>query len=395
MALLITGFDVTDGPLPLWTRFGEEVTINSPVDGDVYVAGQNVTINAPVRGDLIVAGGNVVVNDSVTMDVLVGAGTVTINGHIGDDIRCAGGNIVVAGTIKGDAMITAGELQLRRAANLGGNLIAYGGVLSIDGNVGGSVKVAGGEVIVRGVIDGSIDLAAETIEIAGIIKGSSIIAANTIIVKPTARFDKDIKFWNDAGSLSIPSDVAHGDFVFDPALEIKRGRWELLGFASVLVLLWYLGTALIMIMIIEYLFSKTFMNAAKVALNESVKSLGYGFLFFIGIPVVGIALVVTVLGIPLAVILLILYAILAILATAIAAIVIANWLNTVYYKSEWKVSRIALVAFGIFVILKFITLTPVVGPAIMILIVCMAFGSIVVSVRKKFSGDGSIAPRSI
>jgi hypothetical protein len=98
VAIMLTGMQIADGPLPLWTRFGEQVTIDHPVNGDVYVAGQNVMINARVRGDLVVAGGTVTINDTVTMDVLVGGGTVTINGHVGDDVRCAGGNIVVKGS---------------------------------------------------------------------------------------------------------------------------------------------------------------------------------------------------------------------------------------------------------------------------------------------------------
>lgn len=384
---MLAGLQITDGPMPLWTRVGEEVIINNPVNGDIYVAGQNVTINAPVRGDLVVAGGTVTINDSVTSDVLVGAGTVTINGYVGDDVRCAGGSVSVDGSVKGDAMVSAGEFLLKRNADLTGNLVAYGGVLEIDGSIGGNVTASGVDVKLRGAVEGSIDLKAEMIDVSGIVKGPSRIAANTIIIGPAARFDQDVRFWSDGGSLNVPVGVAHGPIVFDPALEVENGRWELLGFASVLVLLWYLGTALVMIWVIEYLFSQTFMNAAKVAFEQSVKSIGYGFLFFVGVPVIVAALAVTVLGIPLAAIVTVVYVILIVLATAITAIIISNWLNRVYYNSQWKMSRIVMVSFGMFVLLKLCSLTPFVGPALMAIMACMAFGAILISVRRKIRGE--------
>jgi hypothetical protein len=74
--------------------------------------------------------------------------------------------------------------------------------------------------------------------------------------------------------------------------------------------------------------------------------------------------------------------ILAVLATAITAIIAANWINRVYNGSEWSVTRIVFVAFGIFVLLKLMTLTPVIGPLLMVIMICLAFGSILISLRK-------------
>jgi len=385
LVFLFAGISISDPPTPLWSRFGEIVTIDSPVNGDVYVGGQTVTINAPIRGDLVVAGGTVVINDSVTMDVLVAGGNVTINGYVGDDVRCGAGSLAITGQVRGDVMVSGGEVVLKNGSDLNGNLIAAGGDLEIDGVINGNARVTGGVVNLHGIIDGSADIKAETMSIAGTIRGDAILAANTIIVAPMAEFDKTIGFWNDDHSLIIPTDVPHGAVTFDNTLEVRSGRWELLGFASALILIWYLGTALVMIWLLEYLFSNTFSKAAKIVLNQSVRSMGYGFLFFVGVPLICVVLSVTVLAIPIAVILGIAYIVLIILATAITSIIISNWLNEVYYKSQWQIARIILVSFGVFVILKLLTLTPIIGPIIMGLMICMAFGAILINTRKNFA----------
>lgn len=374
---------IQNAPSPLDTRVGDDVRITAPVYGDLYVAGRNVVIDAPVHGDVVAAGGTVTINDSVTMDVLVAGGRVEVNGHVGDDVRVAGGAVKISNVVEGDVFATSGELILRRTAVLEGNIYASGGSFDIDGDIKGNVKIATDKLSFRGSLNGSLDAKAREMDIDGTVAGPVSIAANEIKIGSDTRFLNDVKFWNNKGSLTIDERSHSGTVTFDPTLEVARQRLELLGFTSLLILLWYLGTVLVMIWLIEYLFSKTLLKAAGVVLDQSLKSLAYGFLYFIAVPVLCVILFISVLGLPIGILTMIGYIILIVLSTAITAIVIANWINRVYKKSSWPVSTIILVAFGIFVLLKLITLTPIVGPLIMIILVCMSFGAIILSLTKK------------
>jgi cytoskeletal protein CcmA (bactofilin family) len=374
---------VADAPSVLDTRVGDDVRITSPVDGDVYIIGRNIVIDAPVHGDVVAAGGTVVINDSVTMDVLVAGGRVEVNGPVTDDIRVAGGTVKVSGLVDGDVMATGGELILSTTAVLNGNIDASGGSLDIAGDIKGNVRAFADQLNLRGDIKGFLEAKAREIGISGNVSGPASIAASTINISPAATFSNDIRFWNDDGSLAI-SDQAHkGSITYDPSLEVARPRPELLGFSSVLLLAWYLGTALIMIWLIEYLFSNTFRKAAAAVLNHSLKSLAFGFLYFVAVPAACVLLAITVLGLPIGILGMIAYIVLIVLATVITAIIVANWINAVYYKSSWRLPAIVFTAFGIFVALKLITLTPIVGPMIIALMVCMAFGAIILSLRQK------------
>lgn len=370
-------------PAPLWSRFGEIVIINKPVDGDVYISGGTVTIDAAIGGDLVVAGGTVILNDTVRMDVLVAGGNVVLNGFVGDDVRCASGSLTVEGTITGDILGATGELLFPKNGVIKGNLVVSGGKLTIGGDIEGDLQVSAAELYFDGNVEGSLKARGERIVASGHVKKGSSLAGKTITIDSMARFEGDINFWSPSGTLDLAAETHKGDVVFDPSLEIETPRWELLGFASLLIMLWYLGTALVMIWLIEYLFSTTFLRAADSALNESMKSIGYGLTFLLGVPIICIVLAITVLAIPIAVILIIGYVILAFLATAITAIIISNWINKVYYKSEWSITRIVFVAFGVFVVLKLATLTPVIGPLMMGIMACMAFGAILITVKRR------------
>jgi cytoskeletal protein CcmA (bactofilin family) len=390
MKILIAGFVVfiwglllTQDNSPLNARYAEEIRITSPIEGDIYLAGRTVFIDAPVHGDVVVAGGTVTVNDSVTADVLVAGGHVTVNGFVGDDVRAAAGTLTLSGEVAGDVLAVGAELVIRKDAVVDGEVSARTSVVDIRGTVEGAVKARCDRLDLRGVVDGPFDVRANKVNISGTIDGYSAISANSIEILPGASFGKDVRYWNNDGSLNVtPAGVK---VKYDPSIRVDQPRWQLLGFSSMLMMLWYLGTALLAIWTIAFLFSKTLNNAAAVVLRRAMSSMGYGFLFFIAVPALVFFLVMTILALPIAVLLAIAYILLIVLATAITAVVMSNWINRVYYNSSWGVSHITLVAFLIFIGLKLFTLTPLIGPVLMALMACMAVGAIVITTWTKQS----------
>lgn len=362
---------------------GEDVVIHERTKQDLYVAGGTVTINAPVEGDLIVAGGTVTVNDTVTQDILVAGGTIFINGSVGDDIRGAGGKITVSGSVKGDIVATGGTLNIQRDVVIGGNLISSGGEVVVSGDVKGLIRNASGTFTFNGRANRELDCRGGKIIVNGVVEGNSILAAETIELGPEASLRKEVRYWNEEGSMDFGKALVGGQATYDPTLEVNNGRWHYLGFASFLMVLWYLGTALVMVALIHYLFSNTLKKSADTVKNFSLKSLGLGALFLVGIPAAIVIAVITIVAIPIGVLLLFAYITVILLGTIIVAILIAHWINNTFYQSSWSTARIVLTAFGIFVILKLASLTPFVGPLVMLLLGCMAFGGILQNVKWK------------
>ncbi len=364
-------------------RSGETVAINAQVDHDLYVAGGTVTINAPVQGDLIIAGRTIAITDTVTQDLLAAGSDLVINGYVGDDIRGAGGTIRLSKNVAGDVIVTGGKVDIDRGVIISGNLVVSGGTVIVDGEVKGNIKSASSEFTLNGIARNDLDCRGGKILINGTVDGNSIIAASTIEIGSAARFSNSVKYWNKAGSLDFKNAMQRGKATFDPSLEMESGKWRYLGFASFLILLWYLGTALLMLSLIQYFFGGLFKNAADTVKNTSLKSLGFGFLFLVGVPIAIVIAMITLVGIPIGILALVGYVAVLLLGTVIVALLATHWINNTFYQSAWTTSRILIVAFGIFIFLKLASLTPFVGPAIMLLLVCMAFGGILQNIKWK------------
>jgi cytoskeletal protein CcmA (bactofilin family) len=364
-------------------KTGDNVVVREPVLDDFYVAAGTVTIDAPIRGDLIVAGGTVIVNDTVAQDILVAGGNITLNGYVGDDVRSAGGAIALSNHVAGDLIVTGGKINLERSAVVGGDLRSAGGEVIIAGTIHGDMKNTSGEFILDGIVGKDLECTGGAITINGKVSGTSVLSARTITLGPSAVFEDDITYWRKDGTMDFAKSLTGGTATFDTSLELEEGKWHYLGFASFLMVLWYLGTALLLIIILHYLFGRAFRDAANRVKNESLKSLGFGFLFLLGVPVLAIVTMITIIGLPVGILLLLGYLIIVVMATLIVSLLISNWINNTYYQSAWASGRIIIAAFVIFIFLKLASLTPVIGPIIMLLLIGMAFGGILLNIRWK------------
>lgn len=367
---------------PLWCsaqRFesGDKIVISKPVYQDVYLAGGTITINAPIHGDLIIAGGTININDSVSNDIIIGGGEITLTGHAGDDIRLAGGRLNINQNVTGDVVVTGGQVNLSGNSSVGGSLIAGGGEVTVDGSINGYVRSMAGSFVLNGRVGKDLDARGNDMSINGTIGGDATLSAGEIGVGQNATFAGKVRYWS-ADPVNFGQSVKSGNAVVDESLRIDNGSGKYLGFASVLGLLWYLGAALVFIILIQFLFGRYIQNSTSSFSGAGAgRSLLYGFLFFILIPVAILVALLTLVGIPLALLMMFLFITVILLATVITSLVLANYINIRYYDNR-EMWRQVWTAFGIFIVLKLVTLIPVLGWLLMIAAVFLAFGVLIV-----------------
>ncbi len=362
----------------------KDIIITQAVYENVYSAGNNLTINAPIHADLIIGGSTININDTIDNDILLAGGNVIFNGYVGGDVRCAGGTFHIKKDIKGDLVITGGTVIIDKDVNIGGNILVSGGELTLNGTAKGSIRGALGKFTLNGTVDKNLNCQGGNIIINGTVIGKSVLSAADITIGNEAKILDDVRYWTPKGTLDFKQALKNGKATFDETLKIDTGRWYYIGFASFLAVIWYLGMAVLMIFLTQYFFSNTMKKASDNVFTESIGSLGYGFLFALGVPAVMIVLFITIIGIPIALILLFAYIAIMALGTVITAVVATNWLNT-YNKSNWTITQMVLVAMGVFIVLKLLSLTFVFGPLIMSIAALIAFGAILKTInwRKK------------
>jgi len=124
----------------LATYSGNTVTLNIPVQDDVFAAGGVVDINAPVDS-LMAAGGTVTVNAPVKGDVVVAGGHVVVHSTIGGKLVAAGGTVDVDSDIGTNAVIAGGTVAIGRSTVVGKDAAISAGTVTNAGHVNGKLMV--------------------------------------------------------------------------------------------------------------------------------------------------------------------------------------------------------------------------------------------------------------
>lgn len=361
-------------------EYGNNLTITKPVYGNLYITGKNIAINAPVYGDLIVAGGTVTVNDTVQNDILAAGGEIYMDGYVGEDIRCVGGKLFINKNTGGDLAVTTSSVNISKDAVIAGNLLAFSGDIIVEGTIRGSVKTGVGTLAMNGTIEKGLECRGDEINVNGTINGPTVLAARYINIGRSAAFMQNVKYWNENGSTDFGQSLKNGKAVYDKTLAMDYPSWQFLGYSSFIAFIWYLSTVFIFILLIRLLFPKTISKAGEGLFNNTGRSIGYGLLFIIVVPIIIVIAFMTIIGIPLAILMLIIYITLLLLGTILFSVLLTLWANS-WYKKNWGFWKSVWMALGIFILLKLVSLTPFVGWLISLVAMCIAFGSILVILR--------------
>ena len=265
---------------------GREVYRGGKVGDDIYAAGVHVVIDAEVTGDVAAAGAIVRVGRRVSGDVAVGGGVITVSGEVADDVRLTGGAIEVEAVIGDDLFAAGGSVELLPTTR-----------------VGGSAMIAAiGRVAVAGDIAGGLSVASATIDIASRIGGSVEAAGRRIRLFPGTVIGGDFTYFSAEPADIAPDVVIRGKTIHRVArspLEMEAVRtvagavWYGLGLA------WLAGLALMGGLIL--LIAPSALTGATGAFHRAFgPALGYGALVLFAAPLALLFLLVTVIGIPLA-----------------------------------------------------------------------------------------------
>ncbi|HEY9245818.1 MAG TPA: hypothetical protein VIO11_03130 [Candidatus Methanoperedens sp.] len=329
------------------------ITKNEVVNDDIYFAGSSVTVDGTINGDLVVAGGEIKVNGKINGSVMAAGGTITINGIVTNDIRAAGGEVRIGGNVEENVLVFSGNLILDKNARIGRDLTLGAGTASIDGSV-----------------DGNIDGGVSNLEIGGATKGNVTVRIdNSIRISPGATIGGNLEY--TAPSQGEISGVVSGKTTFKetPARKenlMSKTTGEIIGYFMLLLI------GILSLILAPGLTQKISDNVAV----KPLKNLFWGLVFLIIIPIVAILLFITIIGIPLSLMLLIIY----IIILYISRIYVGLWIGQYVLEKLRKgtKSRILTMALGLLILVICVNL-PVIGILINIIIFILGFGTIILT----------------
>ncbi len=312
------------------------------VKGDVYAVARTLLVDGTIEGDLLASGGSLV-----------------IQGKVGQDARIAGGQVSVTGTIGRNLTVAGGNLELTRTGSVTGGLVAAAGNIIAGAPVGRDAKIAAGNLTVSNQISGNLH-----------------VAAGRIRMTSNAVLEGDLMVWSDEAPLIDDYAQLKGTVIHKSLPEFETpSREKLLGaVAAVWMFLKAMSfiSTLILGLLLIYLFPSYEQTLAGSLRTRPWASLGVGFAVLVLAPVLSVMLAVTLVGAPLALILMGLYFI----ALYIARIPVLIWAGAAVAGLFKRSPRPGWALVIGLLIYSVVTLIPFVGGLICLFVLLFGLGAL-------------------
>ncbi|AWB27189.1 polymer-forming cytoskeletal protein [Halococcoides cellulosivorans] len=329
---------------------------------------------------LVVLGAAVVPGIAAAEERTGGAVVVGPDETVTDGLVAYGGTVVVEGTVEGDLTAFAGSIVVTESGQVTGDIVANAGDVSIGGTVDGAVTGSAGSVRIRetGSV-GSIDTEAGYLQIDGSVTGSVTAAVDRLQIGPDASIGGDLTYDEDATVVGDPGAATEGsatstDLRSDGA---GAGAFSLLGLLApgyFLLVDLFLGAILLIVL---PRFSE---RVTDHGIDRPHYAAGAGVAALFAVPVFSGILILSVVGIPIA------------LVIAPAVAIVGGWIAFVYGKytlGRWVLARfdvtdrwLGLLAGMVGV--AALGLIPIVGPLVGLIALLVGGGALIFALRDQY-----------
>lgn len=261
-------FLLADGSTAMTTNGTPSLLLSGEAQADVWAAGESVVISGPVARHARLAGFK----------------SVTVNGPVKRNLMALGGTIVI------------GE-----KADISGNALLVGRDVLANGTIHGTTRIYGTETTLSGQFGGDVT-----------------ITASDINVMPGTRISGDLHYLMDKDLILDSKVVVEGKLVRMMPKPVERASPYSLNALFLQVGLCF-GALLVGMVFVSFFPAVATISAIK--LEQSFwRCLLVGFIAFCLIPMVAFFLIFTIIGLPLCVILILVYAVALYVGKIIAAL---------------------------------------------------------------------------
>lgn len=341
-------------------RTGDSVSLkeDQSVPGDFYAFGGQITNSAAIGGDAYTMGGKITQTGAVGSDMVGAAGDFSLHAPVTDDVRVVGGTVEIADKVGGDVVVMGGELKILSTAEIEGDVLFYGGSLTIEGAVLGAVLAKAERVRIDARIGKDVDATA----------GTELVFGSHAVVGGNVRY----KSGKDA--VRAVDAVITGSLTRDSQSIVGGESPGVHSFTLVLILLfssfvaWFvLGTGLPQL------------------LSRTTKSFGHallaGFAGLILLPVSVALLFASVIGILPGVVLLFAYLCLLVFSVCVSGVFLGAFISQYTTgKTSYSVWWVIVGTLTLYAA----TFIPAFGPVVVLAVVATVFGGILIQIYERY-----------
>lgn len=326
------------------TKVNNDVVIEDTYNSSVAAAGESVTFDGTIKG------------------ISMGAGNKVIQNGNSDYALLAGNSIEVNGIINNDAIIAGNIVTIKDTAKVSRDII-----------------IAANDVEINGMIDRNISIYASKVTIKNAdIKGNVKLYVNKIDVLKDAKVNGTLSYPEDS-NYTVEKGAIIGKTVKTDAIQTEDDENF---FATVSAKIWSFLCLSLVFAVISLIFPAAFNKINSkfedMQMGEVVEVFTKGLVTLIIVPVVAVFACLTIIGIPLGIIMVLIYGIAMYLTTIFTAYLLGY---KVWQKVFNKDAHILLLGlFGLFILFIF-SLIPGVRTLVSIITMLIGLGLIIDVVR--------------
>lgn len=263
------------------------LALSAAAGDDYFAAGSSVALALVVPGDALLAGGNIDSDAAIGGDATLLGGQVAVRATVGEDLYAAAGWLEVDALVGGDARLAGGKVRIAPQTGIAGSVAVAAGSATVVGSIGGQLVVAAGDVTLGGDVAGDVRIRARSLQV---LEGTRIGGNLIYHTSEPVTLPADVQI----GGGILPDRPAGGSAAH-PAAPVDEGT----GFTWV-----WLGGLCAVGALFAVVFARVSRRTSRALAAQPWFGMLVGFLVLAAVPALIIALFLTLVGIPLALILL-------------------------------------------------------------------------------------------
>ncbi len=330
------------------------------IEGSLFVSSSILDIDGVVNGDVFCISPKLEISGTVNGDIICIGENASISGTTTGDIRIAFGTAKIDGVIMGNTSVLTDYIEVQDTAMLGGEFLLLSNKAQLAGEVASDLYGAVNSANISSFVGGDVSLR----QVNGFLS------------------DKELGEFKLLSGATI-----EGDFNFKSSRDYKKEEGVIIGgeerktikvdekedysgdiFWSLVVIFSNILIALVLISLF-----KNFVNSVSgIIKTQSIKSLWLGLLVFLLFPISFILLLLTMIGIPFAVLLLFIFLGIILISKSIVSIVLGEKiLELLKSKNKDSLNLSAVVgAVALFIVVSI----PLIGSFISFLTMVLVLG---------------------
>ena len=354
-------------------RSGGAVSVGKSevINGSLFAAGANLSIAGKINGDLICAGQSININGEVAGDVICAGQSINVNGKVGGSLRTAGSSLNVNGEVARNLMFAGASLNTTASSTVRWEMLIGTAAANLKGLIGRDLVGAAANVNLGGSVGRDVNLKLDSKKSnqasLNLEETASIGGKLTYTAAKDATISEKAKVRGEIKRLEPKSTAA------------KDGQRKSAG-------AWFMGTlygilaALAIGLVLLALWSEEIKKILAILSEKTQSSFGWGLVVLLITPPLCLLLLITLIGAPLAALIVSIW----LIAICLGKILVAILIGQKFLERFWQTRKDSIyTAMVVGVIISYLIFSlPFIGWLVSLLAVIWSLGAIYLFFKK-------------